>query len=90
MSFVNRQYLVSFEPKEDFARTASEVSMDLFHRRLGHPSQNIAQTSTLCDVCEATKATRQPIPKHSGNKSGRFLELVHSDIEGPLVMRGRV
>lgn len=70
----------------------------LWHRRLGHISrenliavknsskglENVKNiTDKKCIVCVKGKQTRLPFPK-SGHRASELLELIHSDVMGPL------
>ncbi|WRX23429.1 Integrase [Theobroma cacao] len=44
----------------------------------------IVKPSKLCKACQLGKQTRKPFPKQSGWKASRKLELVHTDIFGPI------
>ncbi|GJT43032.1 retrovirus-related pol polyprotein from transposon TNT 1-94 [Tanacetum coccineum] len=71
-----------------------DVSFDLWHKRLGHPSAKIAEllpdvgsrsTSNLvnkvCDVCLRAKQSRDHFPI-SENKATDIFELIHCDLWG--------
>ncbi|EOY12396.1 Uncharacterized protein TCM_030909, partial [Theobroma cacao] len=71
-----------------------------WHRRFGHVNYSslslmsakslvkgllgIVKPSKLCKACQLKKQTRKPFPKQSGWKASRKLELVHTDISGPI------
>ncbi|KRZ60189.1 Retrovirus-related Pol polyprotein from transposon TNT 1-94 [Trichinella nativa] len=72
---------------------------DLWHRRLGHLSRGSmkllqdgqatgipsdAITKTDCVTCLKGKQCRLPFPKSATKRSEEVLELVHSDICGPM------
>ena len=46
--------------------------------------KNPTTSKSNCFGCALGKAHRAPIPKSSDTKSKRLLELVHSDVNGPL------
>lgn len=51
---------------------------------LGLPSNHLHVDEKVCDVCMKGKQNRQNIPKRSDWKSSERLQLVHSDICGPI------
>ena len=70
-------------------------SMDLWHKRLGHPSLKITQliievrehkvsnvVNKTCEVCSRAKQTREKFPLSQHKDSSAF-ELVHCDLWGP-------
>lgn len=46
---------------------------------------NNAEDKEICSICAQSKITRQSFKKVSEEKSKRPLELVHSDICGPII-----
>lgn len=74
---------------------------DLWHRRLAHQNRkssrelvkqvtNLNITSkqcTLCSSCQFGKAHHQSIPKMTKFRAAKPLELIHSDVGGPLPVR---
>jgi hypothetical protein len=65
--------------EEDSAHVAAEtISLDLFHRRMGHiaPAQ-----STFCEACVYAKATRKPVAKvRQGERAADFAGDIHSNL----------
>lgn len=72
----------------------NENNLKLWHRRLGHIAvsnmnfmKNVVDINTNielnCVTCAEGKITRQPF-KHTGTRASDFLELVHSDVCGPI------
>lgn len=70
-------------------------SMDLWHKRLGHPSLKVTQlvsgvsncksdsvVNKACDVCFRANQTREKFPLSEHKASGVF-ELIHCDLWGP-------
>ncbi|GKA48797.1 ribonuclease H-like domain-containing protein [Tanacetum coccineum] len=70
------------------------VSKELWHCRLGHPSDQILSVLSdkvgfkfgdhvsACDICHKAKQTREPFPL-SDHKSNKLGDLVHLDVWGP-------
>ncbi|GAA0176499.1 hypothetical protein LIER_29479 [Lithospermum erythrorhizon] len=69
------------------------ASLELWHRRLGHPSAKIVQSLSFisrssnflnkaCTTCHQAKHTRESFPL-STHKSSRPFELIHCDVWGP-------
>ena len=48
---------------------------------------NVNQDIGLCESCVYGKSTRAPIPKQGGERSKDILDLVHSDICGPMQIK---
>ena len=47
-------------------------------------SVNVKQDVGICESCVYGKSTRAPMPKQGGDRSKDILDLVHSDIAGPI------
>ena len=47
-------------------------------------ASHVSQSSLPCDACAAGKSHRQPLPKKATHRATRCLELVHSDMWGPI------
>ena len=47
-------------------------------------ASHVSQPSLPCDACAAGKSHRQPVPKTATHRATRCLELVHSDMWGPI------
>jgi hypothetical protein len=75
------------------------MSLDLWHARLGHvggeavrrlplfamgASLTSSEPLSRCESCILGKHPRQPYPSSSLPRATRFLELIHSDVCGPL------
>ena len=81
-------------------RMVAEVSLqdcELWHRRLGHPSNQVlhglnllhdkyTDLLTSCSVCPLAKQTRSSFPI-SVSKTSKCFELVHMDLWGPYKVR---
>ena len=42
------------------------------------------QFSTVCECCIQSKMTRRPFPKKSESKTDEILDLIHTDVCGPM------
>ena len=64
---------------------------DLVKRELvtGISLQSSASPDPICEPCLAGKQHRGPIPKKASHHATHLLELVHSDLHGPLPVRTR-
>ncbi|KAG7553171.1 Reverse transcriptase RNA-dependent DNA polymerase [Arabidopsis thaliana x Arabidopsis arenosa] len=71
------------------------VTVDIWHRRLGHPSSQVISlipgihvsrgrevSSSVCEVCFRAKQTRDCFPT-SINKTTEIFQLIHCDVWGP-------
>jgi len=77
------------------------MEASLWHRRLGHISEKwlncLAKKDVLmglmnvelekCSHCMAGKQTRVSFKKHPSSRKSKLLELVHSDVRGPLKVK---
>ena len=70
-------------------------SLDLWHKRLGHPSlqvtklipglclkENNSRMNKICDVCQRAKQSRDKFPI-SEHKASAIFEMIHCDLWGP-------
>ncbi|KAE8909754.1 hypothetical protein PF005_g20754 [Phytophthora fragariae] len=77
----------------------ADSQWELWHARMGHPNKDaLAKTQratngipdvgqavpTLCGGCMKGKQTVKAFPKRSKTKTSRVLELVHTDVMGPM------
>ena len=60
--------------REDLADGAADLPL----------ASHVSQSSLPCDACAAGKSHRQPVPKKAAHRATRCLELVHSDMWGPI------
>ncbi|KAM1070145.1 hypothetical protein TB1_002021 [Malus domestica] len=95
-SLVDPHSLPSYGNSKDFALLGQLVSSNLWHNRLGHPSNNVASlmlsrshisctkdsAPMLCHSCLEGKFTKLPF-QSSEHKSVIPFEIVHSDLWGP-------
>ncbi len=72
--------------------------MELWHRRLGHLHTNgvkklinlseritlLNEKEFICESCLIGKSTKLPFPSVNRARSSRPLELIHSDVCGPI------
>ena len=72
--------------------------LSLWHKRLGH--NNVEDIYKLkdhavrlkvnkhdlanCEICQLNKSKKLPVPRDSGTRASEVLEIVHSDILGPI------
>lgn len=82
-------------PSVCMAKVLEISEFELWHRRMGHPSDRVVKlvpalrSSTArkslnkaCDVCPQAKQTRESFP-NSNSKASRIFELIHCDLWGP-------
>lgn len=95
-ALVDRMYLMDCELVTDFAA----VSCDVWHQRLGHAGESTLKhmhknslvvgadlhgtPSSFCEPCVKGKMARVSFPPVGEIKTKRQLELVHSDVCGPM------
>ena len=89
---------------KDETKDTEGTRADLNHRRLGHLGfrsvkrleqglvkglvSRSSSDDTPCAICARAKSTRNPFPSHRHRRQAP-LELVHSDVAGPLPVRAR-
>lgn len=94
---VNNMYKLKCTSEKVF--TVQEDNYSLWHRRLGHlnyeymnklrnlvttdSNLNFKENKENCQICVNGKQTRLPF-KHTGSRAKEKLELIHSDVCGPL------
>ena len=82
-------------PTIQLVTTSGLTEFDLWHRRLGHPSDRVLKLVPIvscssgpkclnktCVACPLAKKTRAHFPL-SDNKASRIFELIHCDLWGP-------
>ena len=76
----------------------ASIACDLWHQRLGHASADAIKSANslvvgadlskvsvdVCEPCIKGKMSKKPFSKHADIKSCRPLELVHTDVCGPM------
>jgi GAG-pre-integrase domain len=74
---------------------SKRTSSQLWHKRLGHPSDRVLEHLNLflihdfnkCDICQFAKFHRLSFPEHS-DKSNEIFGLIHSDVwTAPLILK---
>ena len=94
----DKSYRLDLVKNEQALKTKVESISQLWHKRLGHSSYGamkntnaivkympkIEEMRSLCDVCQLRKSTRLPFPKVGSWRAKEKLELVHSDVCGPM------
>ncbi|KAG8480148.1 hypothetical protein CXB51_024926 [Gossypium anomalum] len=91
---------VDWSSDSHLAHTASTENTKLWHQRLGHANfksmarmvskemvENFTksvQNENVCEVCQMGKQARLPFPTNTTWRASSKLELVHSDVCGPM------
>lgn len=76
------------------------IDSSLWHKRFGHANftslkqlnklelvenmPDICDNGCICNICQLGKQTRLPFPKNQSRRSTKKLELIHSDVCGPM------
>ncbi|KAL0741957.1 hypothetical protein Bca4012_083470 [Brassica carinata] len=97
---VNKSFHIKWSSSEDTAMVANNEAAELWHNRLGHTcytNLKIMQEKEMvvglpkfktsqegCESCILSKHCRNPFPKESETRSKGRLELIHSDVCGPM------
>ena len=88
-------YYLNCHPAE-YASVSVRGNIDTWHQRLGHINEQYVQKLSkqgiidatgqlsFCENCVETKTTRKPFKPVGEIKSSRKLQLVHSDVCGPM------
>lgn len=100
VSMTDRCFMLDVSQVERKAYTSLTDSTDLWHRRLGHASfrsldllhrlnlvdyiSKVEVSGNVCEVCQLGKQARLPFPADSAWRAQNKLELVHSDVCGPM------
>lgn len=91
----NGLFKISFETISAKKASVTEDSSILWHRRLGHINASYLKKMNLpvsindeelskCEACALGKLSRPPFPSSTNRQSTSILELVHSDVCGPM------
>ena len=99
-SMAERCFMLDVSQLERRAYTSSVDNTGLWHRRFGHAnfrSLNLLHKMSLtedmikvdanesvCEVCQLGKQARLPFPVNQAWRARERLELVHSDVCGPM------
>jgi hypothetical protein len=95
-----KSFALDFMNKQQAAVHKEVNSTTLWHKRLGHfhhnalmylKKNNLAKNSLeleeelpTCDVCQYGKQTRLPFPRKSAWRATERLQLIHTDVGGPM------
>ena len=90
---VRRDGLYYFSKPEFVSTVEATSNLELWHRRLGHPSEKVVKLiphvknnkdslDKGCEVCMRAKHSRDKFPL-SDNKASRIFEKIHCDLWGP-------
>lgn len=78
-------------PSPAMTLLTTTVNADIWHQRLAHlHSSQIHRlqlpttTTSPCRICSLAKQPRQPIPKQRQHLTNQVLQLIHTDVCGPL------
>lgn len=97
-SCMNNMYKVSTAEATVFLTTVQEENAYIWHQRMGHLNftdlqkinectegvkVSVPKNGFVCDTCLKGKQSRLPF-KHTGTRATELLELIHSDICGPM------
>jgi hypothetical protein len=101
----NGLYLARVTPDNQKEAALATVDINLLHRRLGHISTNriqqmvksgqlqgidtLAGTPTFCEACVLGKMKKLPFEVQERPCTTRSLEMVHTDVGGPITPRSR-
>jgi hypothetical protein len=87
--FFKEEFSISNSPPQVLAVTSADV--DIWHMRLGHVNTKATNIllkrnlgPTFCETCAVGKIKSLPFPKHSRDRSSHILQLIHTDIAGPI------
>ena len=89
---------IDYEESSEQCNLANRDPLRLWHKRLGHinvediynlKDQAVGlklseHNSTHCETCQLNKSRKFPVPKDSGTRASEALEIVHTDIFGPI------
>ena len=89
---------IDYEEISEQCNLANGDPITLWHKRLGHNNvEDIYKLKdhavglklsehnlTNCETCQLNKSKKLPVPKDSGTRASEALEIVHTDILGPI------
>ncbi|CAH9076582.1 unnamed protein product, partial [Cuscuta epithymum] len=86
-------YYFKQDSRQCVAVNGVDLPSDLWHKRLGHPSENLIKSLSSvdssvvspCDICFRAKQTCEVFPL-SDNKASRIFYLSHIDVWGPCLI----
>jgi len=100
VEMVNKSFHLRWLSNEETAMVAKDEATELWHKRLGHTGHSnlkILQSKEMvtglpkfnveegkCESCILSKHSRDPFPKESETRAKHKLELIHSDVCGPM------
>ena len=100
IEMTNKSFKIKLSSVEEEAMTANVQTEETWHKRLGHVSNKRLQqmqdkdlvnglprfkvTKEACKVCNLGKQSRKSFPKESQTKTREKLEIVHTDVCGPM------
>ena len=86
----NGQYKSDFVPVSEIVLTSKEDDSELWHRRLGHPSDKVLENMkfpaphSFCDICTRAKQSATPKGKGPRKRESEPMVMIHSDVCGPI------
>ena len=89
---------IDYEVTSEQCNLANGDPLSLWHKRLGHNNvEDIYKLKdhavglklsehnlTNCEICQINKSKKLPVPKDSATRASEALEIVHTDILGPI------
>ncbi|KAG8489064.1 hypothetical protein CXB51_017032 [Gossypium anomalum] len=100
VAMTDKCFMLNMNQLEKKAYTSLADNTDLWHRRLGHVNyrsldllhkmnmvddmSRVEVKDTVCEVCQLGKQARLPFPANMAWRARDKLELVHSDVCGPM------
>lgn len=100
VQMVNKSFHIKWPSKEESEMVANSCAAELWHKRLGHTGYSnlkMMQSKEIvvglpkfkvdkerCESCILSKHSRDPFPKESESRAREKLELIHSDVCGPM------
>ena len=89
---------IDYDETSEQRNLANRDPLSLWHKRLGHNNvEDIYKLKdhavglklsehnlTNCETCQLNKSKKLPVPKNSGTRASEALEIVHTDVLGPI------